>query len=225
MSIHLKNLEFCYPKNPCGATLKIDSWSVHEGEKRFIWGDSGTGKSTLLNLIAGLLTPTVGEVIVDNQPLYSMTSTQRDKFRASNIGYIFQRFNLINYLSVIDNIKLAAYFSKSKKLDDTLEKRIEDLLERLNISPFLWQQPVEKLSVGQQQRIAIARAFINQPRLLIADEPTSSLDKNAADKFIKLLFALCQTFQSTLLFVSHDEQLKMHFDSAQSLSSFNQVQG
>jgi len=224
MSIQLCNLEFYYPKTAKKPVLHIDNWSLPGKEKCFIYGPSGSGKSTLLNLISGLLRPTSGRINVLGEQLETMSSRQRDKFRANNIGYIFQQFNLIQYLNAVENIKLANHFSAGKA-DTKLTKQSYALLDMLGICERDWHRPVSQMSIGQQQRVSIARALINRPRLLIADEPTSALDSNARNNFMTLLTSLCQESKTTLLFVSHDMQLKPHFDSVQALSEINAMAG
>ena len=224
MTIHLKNVEFYYPKFPDKNILNINDWFVEHGSKQFIYGPSGSGKSTLLNLICGLLVPTSGSVSVLGESLEKMSSRQRDRFRANNIGYIFQQFNLVNYLSALDNIKLANHFAHNGQTKKIENKSIA-LLERLAINSDEWSRPVQTLSIGQQQRISIARAFVNSPKLIIADEPTSSLDETSRDTFLSLLTTLCDHNKTTLLFVSHDTRLKPHFDLVQHFSDINHKKG
>ena len=219
MSIQLNNVTFFYPDSPQELIINIEDWSVETESKHFLYGPSGCGKSTLLNLISGLHSPNTGSIKILDEELSSMTVAQRDKFRANNIGYIFQQFNLLPYLNAIDNINLASYFSNLN--NSKLKQKIHQLLTELNIEQKDWNRPVSQLSIGQQQRIGIARAFINEPKLLIADEPTSSLDAASRDDFISLLSRLCKEYKSTLLFVSHDPQLKPHFDHVQALADFN----
>jgi len=153
----------------------------------------------------------------------SMTSKQRDIFRANNIGYVFQQFNLIPYLDAVDNIKLASYFSQSRKKSDVNHK-IKALLSQLNMPENDWNKPVNQLSIGQQQRIAIARALINNPSLLIADEPTSSLDQKNRDSFMALLMSIVKEHDITLVFVSHDMSLSSYFTRVESLNDINHVE-
>ncbi len=214
MSILLDNVKFSYSNTAPTNDICIESWSLDQGEKRFIFGPSGCGKSTLLNLISGVLRPSSGAITVLGESLEKMSSRQRDRFRANNIGYIFQQFNLIDYLNAKENIALARQFSSSKQTIN-LTNNIAELLVALGVNESDWSRPVSTLSIGQQQRIAIARAFINKPKLLIADEPTSSLDEPNRDKFLSLLNTLCDANQTTLLFVSHDTRLKHHFDRVQ----------
>jgi len=219
MSILLNNVKFSYSSAQKNV-LDIECWSVAHGNKQFIYGPSGCGKSTLLNLITGIISPSAGSISVLGESLEKMNSRQRDRFRANNIGYIFQQFNLINYLNAIENIALASQFSQTKSKAN-LHNKIIASLEALGVSSDDWTRPVSGLSIGQQQRIAIARAFINNPKLLIADEPTSSLDEPSRDKFLSLLTTLCEANQTTLLFVSHDTRLKHHFDIAQNFNDLN----
>lgn len=222
-AIEIKNVEFSYSTTPNKPILQIAHWHVKQGEQLFIQGLSGSGKSTLLNLVCGLNLPNSGSVKVLGKSLVSMNSRQRDKFRSAHIGYIFQQFNLISYLSAIDNIKLASHFSTIKQ-SDTLLEEIHTLLTTLNLKSQDWQRPVEQLSVGQQQRVGIARALINKPQIIIADEPTSSLDEAARDSFVSLLSSLCKEYASTLLFVSHDSSLSSYFHSTIALADINKTQ-
>ncbi len=220
MTIQLKNVEFSYPNSSDKNILSIESWSVSSGDKQFIYGPSGCGKSTLLNLLCGIIIPNSGSISVLGESLEKMNSRQRDRFRATNIGYIFQQFNLVNYLNARDNIKLANQFSFNRKTV-SIEKKTTTLLEGLSINSDDWSRPVNTLSTGQQQRVAIARAFINNPKLLIADEPTSSLDEPSRDRFMSLLTMLCEEHKTTLVFVSHDTRLKHHFDITKKFTDIN----
>jgi putative ABC transport system ATP-binding protein len=222
MAINLSNIHFSYPSPPNVPLLRIPSWSLAKGENTFIHGPSGSGKSTLLGVLNGLLLPNQGQVSVLGQRLDNITSRQRDKFRANNIGFIFQQFNLIPYLNAVDNIQLANYFSQSSSKSTSIDK-VKTLLTTLNMSEKNWDKPVRTLSIGQQQRIAIARALINSPKLLIADEPTSSLDKNNTDSFMALLMSTVAKNNTTLLFVSHDMSLSHYFNKVESLNEINQV--
>jgi putative ABC transport system ATP-binding protein len=220
MSISTHKLEFSYVSSKDDLVIDIDSWSVADTEKLFLYGPSGCGKSTLLNLISGMLSPTQGEINVLGQPLHNMNTKQRDRFRANNIGYVFQQFNLIPYLSAIENIALARHFA-NKKNKSPLRAQIHTLLDRLALQENNWHKPVNQLSIGQQQRIAIARALINQPKLFIADEPTSSLDSQNSEQFMSLLMRLCDEYNMALLFVSHDVTLSHYFDRTQDLPLIN----
>lgn len=222
MAIELLNVRFHYPEQPGKTVLNIPSWSLSAGEQAFVHGPSGSGKSTLLNLLSGLLRPSEGQVEILGQRLDQMTSRQRDRFRANHIGYVFQQFNLIPYLSAFDNILLASQFSQRKKAA-TLQAEIKALFSALNIAESDWQRATSSLSIGQQQRVAIARALINKPQLLIADEPSSSLDSDNRDAFMALLMSIAADNDITLVFVSHDLSLAPAFNRVESLNNINQL--
>ena len=204
--------------------MDIPDWSVASDEQVFIHGPSGSGKSTLLNLLSGMLKPTAGSVSVMGESLHLMSGRQRDRFRANHVGYIFQQFNLIPYLDAIDNVRLAIRFAKKTDRKVSMGE-IKSLLEKFAIGEAHWGKPVSQLSIGQQQRIAIARAMINKPELLIADEPTSSLDESNRDVFMAELMELVQSEKITLLFVSHDLSLAKYFKRVDALSDVNQAGG
>ena len=220
MAIQLKDVHFAYPGTPENDVLRIKNWSVSDREQVFVHGPSGGGKSTLLNLLNGMLNATSGEVTVLGERLDKMNARQRDRFRANHIGTIFQQFNLIPYLGAVDNIQLARQFAK-KNTQSALPDETKSLLSTFNIPQTDWQKPVEKLSIGQQQRIAIARAMINKPELLIADEPTSSLDRDNRDNFMSELMTLASEHNITLLFVSHDLSLANYFGRIDALTAIN----
>jgi putative ABC transport system ATP-binding protein len=222
MAIQLNDVRFAYPEAPNDCVLNIKSWSVSDQEHVFVHGPSGGGKSTLLNLLSGMLDASDGEVNVLGQRLNSMGARQRDRFRANHIGYIFQQFNLVPYIDAIDNIQLAHQFSNQQP-QSSLFDEIKSLLSTFHIPQSEWHKPVGKLSIGQQQRIAIARAMINKPELLIADEPTSSLDHNNRDNFMSELMAMASEHRVTLLFVSHDMSLANYFGRTDALSEINTV--
>jgi putative ABC transport system ATP-binding protein len=222
MAIDLKDVQYSYPSNPGKMVLNIPSWSVPEGEKTFLYGPSGGGKSTLLSALSGLI-KTTGNVTIFGQQLNGLCAKQRDRFRAKNIGFVFQQFNLISYLDALDNIKLASAFGSGRR-GEILEEEIKNLLSELNISADEWHEPARNLSIGQQQRIAIARSLINKPQLLIADEPTSSLDHANRDIFMSLLLNIVEEHKITLLLVSHDMSLSAHFSSTVSLNEINRIE-
>ena len=222
MAIALSDVRFHYPNRVNSPVLNIPSWSLETGDHTFLYGPSGGGKSTLLSLLSGLLPSSQGSINILGQRLDQMNNRQRDKFRANNIGYVFQQFNLIPYLDPIDNIKLASQFSQRSK-NAELNADIKALLTTLNMPEKDWHTPTRNLSIGQQQRIAIARALINKPKLLIADEPTSSLDQANRDAFMTLLMSMISDNDITLLLVSHDMSLSNYFDRVESLSDINQV--
>lgn len=213
-----QELSFTYP-NSKAAALYIKDWHINAGQNVFIQGKSGTGKSTLLNLIAGVHQVQSGKLTVLGQDLTTMSSAQLDRFRADNIGIIFQQLNLVPYLTVADNIKLASVFSSNAAAINS--DSIVELLQRLQLAPELAQVKAGELSVGQQQRVAIARALINKPKLIIADEPTSALDFEARDAFIALIKSMAEESDCSVLFVSHDLSLASHFATQVSLQNLN----
>tara|TARA_A100001011_G_scaffold323333_1_gene345198 strand:- start:1007 stop:1687 length:681 start_codon:yes stop_codon:yes gene_type:complete len=222
MSVNIKNVTFSYPDIPDKSIIAIKAWSVSKKEKVFLHGPSGGGKSTLLNLLSGILQPNVGEILVLNKNLGQMNNAERDKFRANYIGYIFQQFNLIPYLNALENIQLANLFTKdtSKSIG---QGEIKKILNTFRISDADSLAPTGKLSIGQQQRIAIVRAMINQPEILIADEPTSSLDEMNKNVFISELLEMISKQNTTLIFVSHDLSLANNFDRIDALEEINSV--
>ena len=222
ISFDLEGVYFSYTDSPTDLVLNINSWSVKAGEKIFVHGPSGCGKSTFLNLISGMLVASDGRVDVLGKSLNKMSGRQRDTFRAHHIGYVFQQFNLIPYLDAISNIQLARHFNRGN-ITSQAQEEIEELLLSLNVSPSDWHKTTDKLSIGQQQRIAIARAFINKPEILIADEPTSSLDEENRYKFMSLLTDLVAKNNTTLVFVSHDNALSKNFDRSEAFSDISRV--
>lgn len=224
MSILLNNVSFAYSSEPKKTIIQIPHWQINRAEKVFLYGPSGCGKTTLLGLLSGILPCSAGEITVLDQRLEQLKPRERDQFRATNIGYVFQKFNLLPYLNAIDNIHLANNFSsKSKTNYSSLLSDMETLFEELNIPEDAWNKPCQELSQGQQQRIAIARALINKPKILIADEPTSSLDKNNQHAFMQLLMKVVQAHNITLLFVSHDPSLSQFFSRHEDLENLNLV--
>lgn len=224
--ISLKNVTFKWHKDDAKPTLNISHLSINKGEHVFLHGPSGSGKSTLLALLAGINTPTSGEVCILNNSLSQLSNTQRDIFRAENIGYIFQNFNLLPYLTPIENVMLGCDFSKKRKQlasqSHSLESEAARLLSALGLHSKDHNKNVATLSIGQQQRVAAARAFIGSPELIIADEPTSALDTANRESFITLLFNQAKQANSTLIFVSHDETLKPLFNRTISLVSLQE---
>jgi putative ABC transport system ATP-binding protein len=223
LAIDFKNLRFRYRTGP--EVLNISSLEVPAGQRVFLHGPSGSGKTTLLGLIAGVLTPTSSDrTMVLSREMSALTAGQRDALRGEELGYLFQLFNLLPWLSVLENVTLPVQLhpARLKRLgSESAESAAKALLERLELSMFL-HTPVTDLSVGQQQRVAAARALIGRPSLLIADEPTSALDADMRNRFLDLLFQECAAAQATLLFVSHDLSLGAQFDAQLSLPELNQ---
>ena len=212
-AIHIADIHFAWRKNQ-PAVLHIPELDIAAGEHVFIQGASGSGKSTLLSLLAGVNLPQQGQVNVLDQTINQLSAAQRDHFRANHIGFVFQLFNLIPYLSVLENVTLPCRFSKQRHQKATkngnLVQEAIRLLEHLGMADVLHRE-VTELSVGQQQRVATARALMGSPEIIIADEPTSALDSDRRQNFIELLFAECAASNATLLFVSHDQQLQSLF--------------
>ncbi|WP_422127929.1 ABC transporter ATP-binding protein [Vibrio hannami] len=204
-------------------TLLFDQLTISQKEHVFIKGPSGSGKSTLLSLLTGILSPQQGNVSILGTDIAKLKQNQRDSFRADHIGYIFQQFNLLPYLSVLENVVLPCHFSKLRKTraGDDIKATANHLLERLHLSKNLLEKPVAELSIGQQQRVAAARALIGQPELLIADEPTSALDFDNRTAFIELLMEEAENANSTLVFVSHDPTLESMFHRSIHLNELN----
>ena len=176
-------------------------------------GESGSGKTTLLSLICGFLTPLSGKIQLNEKLINDLSATKRDQYRSDNIGIIFQQFNLLPYANVIDNILLPLYFSKlrSANISNQRETAIS-ICQSLRLPEDVVNMKASELSVGQQQRVAVARALIGNPPLVIADEPTSSLDTDAQTIFLDLMFSQVASSNSTLLMVSHDKSLSSNFD-------------
>ena len=199
-------------------TVNIEEWRVWSGERVLLKGPSGCGKSTLLSLLGGVILPESGQVRVLGQDLSQLNASQRDRFRGEHIGFIFQQFNLLPWMSGIENVLLALQWSPSRRsrVSHPSQQAENDLIA-LGLTANEWLRPAGQLSVGQQQRVAVARALLGHPPIIIADEPTSALDAGLQDQFIALLMQACQRHASTLVFVSHDEQLGCHFDRQVSL--------
>lgn len=209
--------------------LCLDAISIAQGEQVFVSGPSGSGKSTLLSLLAGVTTPEQGSLRILGKRLETLGSVDRDHFRADHVGYIFQMFNLIPYLSMVDNVTLPCRFSRQRRdkaigRSGTPEREALRLLDHLDMAhDDLLGRPVTTLSVGQQQRVAAARALIGAPEIVIADEPTSSLDADRREVFVQLLFNECRESGSTLIFVSHDDSLQPLFGRRIPLTEVNRA--
>ncbi len=197
-----------------GFALSVPAFELRRGERVLMLGASGSGKSTLLSLICGINAPQAGRVNVDGTDIAGLGNSARDRFRAERIGIIFQQFNLLPYMTPLDNVLLPLRFApeRRRRADDPRAAAMA-LLEALGLpAARMANQPSGALSVGQQQRVAVARALIGAPPLIVADEPTSSLDAGSQAAFLDLLFAQCAAAGSTLLMVSHDERLAGRFD-------------
>jgi putative ABC transport system ATP-binding protein len=206
--------------------LDVPVFTLARGERLFLRGPSGSGKSTLLGVIAGVLVADSGRVNVLGKELGSLSSAGCDRMRADHLGVIFQMFNLVPYLSVVGNVTLPLKFSgrRRKAVGADADAEARRLLGRLGLTDeALLARRVSDLSVGQQQRVAAARALIGGPEIVIADEPTSALDSDARDRFIELLSEEAARTGAALLFVSHDASLARLFDRAVDLAEINRA--
>ena len=202
--------------------IALDSLVLQSGDTVFLRGPSGCGKSTLLSLAAGVLLPDAGTVALLGQRWADLGASARDRHRADHLGYIFQQFNLLPYLSVLDNVRLPLRFSP-RRARRAGKGAAEALLERTGLPRSHWAQPAATLSVGQQQRVAAARALIGAPEVVIADEPTSALDEPLREAFMALLLESCAVAGSALLFVSHDARLATRFARVVDLPAINRA--
>lgn len=225
--IELSDLGFAWPGQ--AELLDIPAFTLQRGESLFLKGPSGSGKTTLLGLLGGVQKPQRGHIQVLDQNLSQLSAGARDRFRVDHTGYIFQQFNLLPFLSVRENVQLPCHFSRlraqrARQRHGSVDQATVILLAHLGLDqPDLLERRADALSIGQQQRVAAARALIGQPELVIADEPTSALDADARAAFLQLLFAECREAGSSLLFVSHDQSLAPRFDRSLSLAELNRA--
>lgn len=202
--ISIDSLSFGYSDQKI---LSIPHMEVKESEHLLILGNSGSGKTTLLHILGGLLKPVEGKVVIGNTDLYGLSAQQRDKYRGQNIGLVFQKAHLISALSVGDNLLLAQYLSGTAQD----KGRVYEVLEELNLAHKA-DKKVKSLSQGEQQRVTIARALLNRPQLILADEPTASLDDDNAMKVIALLKQQAEKYKASLLIATHDQRVKDQFE-------------
>jgi putative ABC transport system ATP-binding protein len=220
-ALSVSGLRYCWP-GAAADVLDIEAFAVASGEAVFVRGPSGCGKSTLLSLLAGVLVPDHGEVRALGSSWKDLSSSRRDRHRADHLGYIFQQFNLLPYLSVLDNVRLPCRFSV-RRARQTPPGGAEALLARTGLAQRHWHQAAGALSIGQQQRVAAARALIGNPEVVIADEPTSALDEDLREGFMDLLLGVCADEGSALVFVSHDSRLAGRFGRVIDLPSLNRA--
>ena len=227
-AVSLESLHFSW-EGSATPVIDIESLVLKKGERVFLHGPSGSGKTTLLSLIAAVLYPQQGAVWVDGVQVDALNGAARDRFRADHIGLVFQQFNLLPFLSIQENVQLPCRFSKVRRERaqtnaQSLSQETHRLLQSMHLDESaLAKRSVMQLSVGQQQRVAVARALIGQPALVIADEPTSALDADTRMAFLDLLFSEIEKAGSTLLFVSHDAGLATRFDRQLDLRSINRA--
>ncbi len=202
--------------------LDLEHLALPAGSSTVLRGRSGSGKTTLLNLIAGVTAPTAGTVRVADTDVFALSEARRDRFRAENIGYVFQTFNLLSALSALENVMLAMMFADA--LPQRLQRRRStDLLARLGLAERLAHKPAQ-LSRGEQQRVAIARALANSPPLILADEPCASLDGRTASEVLAIFLAVCREDQKTLLLVSHEEAALGGADRVIDMAELNRIE-
>jgi putative ABC transport system ATP-binding protein len=229
-SVELADVKFQW-RSDQPVVLDIPAFSIGAGERVFVSGPSGSGKTTLLNLLGGVALPRAGSVSVGDTRLDRLSAPARDTFRADHIGFIFQSFNLVPYLSMIENATLPCRFSDSRgkraiERSGSVAEDARRLLSRMGLDiGSLSGRPVTDLSIGQQQRVAAARALVGSPGLVIADEPTSSLDEDTREVFLDLLFSEIDADGQTLIFVSHDRRMESLFDRHIALSDVNRAAG
>ena len=222
--LEIRDLHYAWP-GAGGECLAIERLDIAAGRAVFLHGPSGCGKSTLLGLMAGVLVAREGTVELLGQDWAALPGGRRDARRVDHVGVIFQQFNLLPYLTVLDNVLLPTRFSalRASRCEGGPVAAAHALLQRVGLPEALWARRADALSVGQQQRVAAARALIGGPELVIADEPTSALDAARRDDFMALLMDACHRAGSTLVFVSHDERLAERFDERLSLPFLNRA--
>lgn len=217
MMISIQKLEFSYPGGEF--KLNIPDFQVAAGERVAVIGPSGSGKTTLLNLIAGIITPLNGAVNVDDAQISALGDRERRDFRISSIGFVFQEFELLDYLNVFDNVLHPYRITGVLKLDKAVRNRAEALTQEMGIGDKLKRNPND-LSHGEKQRVAICRALLPQPKLILADEATGNLDPDNKTLILDLLFKAVSEHNATLVAVTHDHELLKRFDRIVNFQEF-----
>jgi len=215
--IEIKKLIFQYPSGEFN--LNINNFEVQASEKVAVIGPSGSGKTTVLNLISGIYTPNSGEVVVANQKISDSKDSVRRNFRIQNVGFIFQDFELLSYLNVLDNILHPYRITNALKLEKSVKERAKMLAAQMGISDKL-NRKIDNLSQGEKQRVAICRALLPKPKLILADEATGNLDPENKSKILDLLFESVSKDKTTLLAVTHDHELLPRFDRVIDFNDF-----
>ncbi|MEL6766729.1 MAG: ABC transporter ATP-binding protein [Pseudomonadota bacterium] len=224
-ALGIEGVRFTWPAS--GFALAIDALSIAKGESIVLHGPSGSGKSTLLSLICGIVVPDAGEIRVMGEPFSPLTPGRRDRMRAERLGVIFQMFNLLPYASPVDNVLLPLSFAPERagRVGRDRVGEARRLLSALGLPrDVIAARRADRLSVGQQQRVAVARALIGRPDIVVADEPTSALDIDARDTFLALMAEQVRAAGATLLMVSHDQSLATRFDRAVALGDIARLQ-
>jgi putative ABC transport system ATP-binding protein len=216
--IQVSNIRFQYPQS--AFKLRIDSLQIEQGRKTAIIGPSGFGKTTLLNLLAGILQPDSGEISFSQESLNRFTDKQRRDFRIATIGFVFQDFRLLPYLNVLDNILLPYRINETLKLNSECIELGHRLAEKLGIEDKLKKFP-DKLSQGERQRVAICRALVHKPKVILADEPTGNLDPDNKNKIMRILFDYVNDEKATLITVTHDYDMLEGFDQVIDFTKLN----
>ncbi|WP_417382422.1 ABC transporter ATP-binding protein [Gimesia sp.] len=220
MSLLLENVKKSY-REPDGSTLPIldiERFEIKDQEQVVLIGESGSGKSTLLNVISGITSVDSGKITIAGTEIASMAEVVRDRFRAERIGFVFQTFNLLPAFSALENVLLGMSFSRKKPSRD----RARELLALVGLEHRLHHHP-KQMSVGEQQRVAVARALANQPRLLLADEPTANVDLANQQTILELLRDACSQNQIAMLLVTHSQEVARQFERVETLTEFNKV--
>ena len=227
-AVRIDNLRFRWRADG-DDVLDIPELAASRAEHLFVEGPSGCGKSTLLALVGGVAVPDHGDVEILGQSLGKLGARGRDRLRADHVGFVFQLFNLVPYLSTLNNVTLPCRFSKlrqqrARDADGREQAQAERLLASLDLPlASVRDRPVTELSIGQQQRVAAARALMGSPEIIIADEPTSALDEGTRERFLELLMQECRRAQTTLILVSHDSRLASQFDRRIALPNLNRA--
>ncbi len=219
--LHLRNLRLDYPSpagEPPSRVLDVPSWTVGAGEQLALVGASGSGKTTLLNVIAGIVAPDEGEVRLDDTDIARLDEARRDRFRAAHIGYVFQSIHLLPAFTALENVALGMKFAANR----AGAAQAQALLEKVGLRDRARYFP-RQLSAGQQQRVGIARALANRPKLVLADEPTSALDARNRDAALDLMQKLCAEIGAALIVVTHDDAVARRFPTALRLSDINRA--
>lgn len=207
--IEINDLTFEYPGSDF--RFNLNSLNIKSGNKVALIGPSGYGKTTLLNLLSGILEPIKGTIHLNGTEVTKLADSQRRNFRITNIGFVFQNFELIEYLNVLDNILLSYRINPSLSMSREVIDRVETISEQLGLGDKL-KRNVGKLSQGEMQRVAICRAILNNPKIILADEPTGNLDPRNKEKIIEILFDYSSRENATLITVTHDHSLLKGFD-------------
>lgn len=220
--IQLQQLQFGYPKSQF--RLNIPDLTIEDAEKIAVVGPSGCGKTTLLNLISGILIPDEGTLISCGTNLRTLNDRQRRAYRISKIGFVFQEFELIEYLNVRENILLPYYINKTLELNEGVHQRVRELADSMQIDQYLNSQ-IDQISQGERQRVAICRALLTQPQILLADEPTGNLDPGNKRLICDLLVKHATQNKATLIMVTHDDRLLDQFERTVDIECFHEMVG